>query len=115
METIAGSVSLETSYVRVTAFKAKDIFEGPPSRPTGIQVDKLNILIKDETAHVSTVPGSLVDPKIVGLCNREVKRFLCLREVWSTDRGRLPRLTTTSGPGSDKPVELVYSGAPELC
>lgn len=53
LETIAGSVDLPTSYLRVTAFKAKDIFIGSPSKPTGIQVDKLKILLKDETAHVS--------------------------------------------------------------
>ncbi|CAM9625710.1 unnamed protein product, partial [Sphacelaria rigidula] len=51
LETIAGSVNLETSYKRVTAFRAADIFEGPPARPTGIQVDKLNILLQDETAN----------------------------------------------------------------
>lgn len=53
METIASSASLETSYVRVTAFKAKDIFIGPPSRPTGIHVEKLKILDGEEEAHVS--------------------------------------------------------------
>lgn len=54
LETIASSQSLETSYKRVTAFHAKDIFEGPPSRPTGIQVDKLKVLDQGITAHVSS-------------------------------------------------------------
>lgn len=53
LETIACSAGLETSYLRVTAFKAKDIFQGPVARPTGIQVDKLSILLEDEEAHVS--------------------------------------------------------------
>ncbi|CAM9578267.1 unnamed protein product [Laminaria digitata] len=52
LETIASSASLETSYVRVTAFKAKDIFIGPPSRPTGIHVEKLKILDGEEDAHI---------------------------------------------------------------
>ncbi|CAB1105754.1 unnamed protein product [Ectocarpus sp. CCAP 1310/34] len=56
LETIASSQSLETSYKRVTAFRAKDIFEGPPSRPTGIQVDKLKILDGDVTAHICENP-----------------------------------------------------------
>ncbi|CAM9968346.1 unnamed protein product [Ectocarpus sp. 4 AP-2014] len=56
LETIASSQSLETSYKRVTAFHAKDIFEGPPSRPTGIQVDKLKILDGDVRAHICENP-----------------------------------------------------------
>ena len=59
LETIASSQSLETSYKRVTAFHAKDIFIGPPSRPTGIQVDKLKILDQGITAHVSTRPNAI--------------------------------------------------------
>lgn len=51
LETIAGSVNLETSYRRVTAFRAADIFEGPPARPTGIQAGKLKILLDGEEAH----------------------------------------------------------------
>lgn len=53
LETIAGSSSLETSYRRVTAFRAGDILEGPPSKPTGVQVDKLKILLDGEEAYVS--------------------------------------------------------------
>lgn len=60
LETIASSASLETSYVRVTAFKAKDIFIGPPARPTGIAVEKLKILDGEEDAHVRTLPNSEV-------------------------------------------------------
>lgn len=52
LETIASSQSLETSYVRVTAFHAKDIFIGPPARPTGIQVEKLKVLDQDLSGHV---------------------------------------------------------------
>lgn len=52
LETIASSQSLETSYVRVTAFHAKDIFMGSPANPTGIQVDKLKILDQGLDAHV---------------------------------------------------------------
>lgn len=58
LETIASSQSLETSYVRVTAFKAKDIFIGSPACPTGIQVEKLKVLDQGLEAHVSIV----VDP-----------------------------------------------------
>lgn len=56
LETIASSQSLETSYVRVTAFHAKDIFIGSPACPTGIQVEKLKILDQGLEAHVSEEP-----------------------------------------------------------
>ncbi|CAM9829824.1 unnamed protein product [Pylaiella littoralis] len=52
LETIASSQSLPTSYKRVTAFHCKDIFIGPPSRPTGIQVEKLKILDQGLDAHI---------------------------------------------------------------
>ncbi|CAM9334843.1 unnamed protein product [Ascophyllum nodosum] len=52
LEIIANSPEVPTSYKRITAFKAVDIFEGPVARPTGIQVEKLNILCQDEEGHI---------------------------------------------------------------
>lgn len=69
LETIAGSSTLETSYKRVTAFRAGDIFEGSPARPTGILMDKLSILLDGEDAHVSVAHPCLPD------LSRQMARF----------------------------------------
>lgn len=52
LEMIANSPDVPTSYKRITAFSANDIFEGPAARPTGIQVEKLKILCQDEEGHI---------------------------------------------------------------
>lgn len=69
LETIASSQSLPTSYKRVTAFHCKDIFIGPPSRPTGIQVDKLKILDQGLEAYVRSLAAAAAVLVVVYLMN----------------------------------------------
>lgn len=79
LETIASSQSLETSYVRVTAFHAKDIFIGSPANPTGIQVDKLKILDQGIDAHVrnqSNLMGACLLADFYGGVKRSRTRML---------------------------------------
>ncbi|CAM9551763.1 unnamed protein product [Discosporangium mesarthrocarpum] len=61
LETIEKGV--ETSYKRVTALKAVDVFKGNPQEPTGIKVDNLQLLLKGEEA---TICEDMVERTLAG-------------------------------------------------